>query len=243
MLRDQLPKLPNADTKYGVTQREMTEIFYLGASTATRLLRGANTYADLRKMVDDICDEIVAFQREGQTNTTDEARATAKKLLNQYGLAGARQRLRAIALDKGWFVTEASQYFGVDLTRFDSIDEVVMLTRTLRNRGIEPVVEVCEVASVTPQTHAVVEAVFPDGLTPGALNNLAKQFGNVKVIDKTTPRERNDDTEAIDAVFAKLVGANTDQQPQQPMCDDTRFTTPAAVEARRRQREDTPARG
>lgn len=131
MFRDQIwQAIPEGQTDVRANQREINELFYTGLLIAAKYLLQSKGPEDLGKRAADCFNEAEAY-------TYEKHRKEAQDLIAKHGLGDARQRLRAIALDRGLTPGQASIVFGIDMNKFDNIQEIVNLTRALRNRGID----------------------------------------------------------------------------------------------------------
>lgn len=179
MFRDRIKDLLPADNNTAkLSRRQITDIFYTGLVEGAKWCGEAANEEYLNDRVRQIFEEAEDFAYE-------KFRRQAASMIERYGLCEGRQRLRAIAMDCQWCVDQASQYFGVDLKKFDSLDEMVNLTRALRNRGIEFQVEVRDLKDGANKMSNELGVVVAD-VKPLDTNDLSRQFGGAPVCDKRT---------------------------------------------------------
>lgn len=181
MFRDLVGDIVVAGSKsITLTQRQVVDLFYAGLVTGAKYCGQATDEPQLNNLVNDIFNEVESF-------TYGKYRTQAKEMIEKFGIENARQRLRAIALDKLWRVDEASTCFGVDLAKFDSIDELVNFTRALRNRGVGFEVELHDKGKSPDGPNRVkTELVTSEPVNAAALSGL---FGGAPVQDCRAPTQ------------------------------------------------------
>lgn len=181
-----------------LTQRQVVDLFYMGLLAGAKYCGQATDGLQLNNLVNDIFNEVESF-------TYDKYRTQAKEMIEKFGIENARQRLRAIALDKLWMVDEASTHFGVDLSKFDSIDEMVNLTRALRNRGVGFEVELHDKGKSPDGPNRVkTELVTSEPVNAAALSGL---FGGAPVQDcRTSTQDVQGSPGRYDARYTSLGG-------------------------------------
>jgi hypothetical protein len=171
MFRDYLEQQPEFQAIPKQDRRIAINCFYTGLLCAAKWCLGTTGLDDLKSRVRVAFEEVEDF-------AYGDFRKQAQELVKKFGLANARQRLRAIALDKDMTPEQASLCFGIDLGAFDNVEELVNLTRALRNRGVDFKIEINQPG--TPQGPNTYRVEDTSGI-PAEF--LSAAFGGAPVID------------------------------------------------------------
>ncbi len=172
MFRDYLEQQPEFQAIPQQGRRLAINCFYTGLLCAAKWCLGSTGPDNLKSRVRTAFEEVEDF-------AYGAFRKQAQELVQKFGLANARQRLRAIALDKDMTPEEASICFGIDLGAFDNVEEMVNLTRALRNRGVDFKIEINQPG--TPQDPNTYRVEERSGVPAEVLSTI---FGGAPVVDK-----------------------------------------------------------
>ncbi len=214
MFRDYLEQQPEYQAIPQQKRRLAINLFYTGLLCAAKWCLGATGQDDLKSRVRTAFEEVEDF-------AYGAFRKQAKELVKKFGLVNARQRLRAIALDKDMTPEQASVCFGVDLLDFDGVEELVNLTRALRNRGVDFKIEIDKPG--TPQSPNTYSVEDNFGVPASALGTM---FGGAKIVDNrpknAEPSRYSDAPDPIaDAAQEEVesILADENRDDEDDMCD------------------------